>query len=497
MNMAAAEAIAQAVLYEGYVLYPYRASAIKNRQRWTFGGIFPRDFAAAAGSDPCAMQTQCLVCGNAPVVDIKVRFLHAIERELGELAQPACSLPVDGDPDFVSVPSIEIDGQRFVAWQEAVEREIPVAGFALDEWPSGGAQIPFAFPSMREVEPIRRADGMIAALVQRTASELGGELTLAAEPVATDAFRMTVRIENTSPCEPCEIADRRLAQRRAFASTHTILTVRNGAFVSLTDPPEPLKEAARGCDNQGTWPVLVGAPGQTDLVLSSPIILYDYPQIAPESPGDFFDGTEIDEMLTLRILTMTDDEKREMAATDPRARDLLARTEAMTPTDLARLHGALRNPHSADGSAIDGSGLANPAPNLILPRLPQSNPPPQAGEGMGGGFVGQSDTFRRETESKPRLASLQIGGTEVTIGDRVRLNPKRRADIMDLVLKDRVAVIEAIECDFEDRIHLAVTIADDPGRELGLAHMSGHRFFFSPDEVQPLPVDPCSAGSTP
>ena len=120
--------------------------------------------------------------------------------------------------------------------------------------------------------------------------------------------------------------------------------MRNGAFVSLTDPPEELKEAAAGCDNQGTWPVLVGEAGQTDLLLSSPIILYDYPQIAPESPGDFFDGTEIDEMLALRILTMTDEEKREMAATDPRTRELLERTEAMTPAELTRLHGALRSP---------------------------------------------------------------------------------------------------------------------------------------------------------
>ena len=84
---------------------------------------------------------------------------------------------------------------------------------------------------------------------------------------------------------------------------------------------------------------------------------------------------------------------------------------------------------------------------------------------------------------------MRVAGAELTIGDRVRLDPKGRADIMDLVLKDRVAVIEAIECDFEDRIHLAVTIADDPGRELGFGHMPGHRFFFGPDEVQPLPAE--------
>jgi hypothetical protein len=288
-------------------------------------------------------------------------------------------------------------------------------------------------------------------LLRRTALAVQGELTIAAEQVAGDAFRLTARIENVSSCEPCEIADRNQAQRRAFVATHTILGVRGGAFVSLMDPPEELREATSRSDNRGTWPVLIGEAGQTDMLLSSPIILYDYPQIAPESPGDFFDGTEIDEMLTLRILTMTDEEKREMAATDPRTRALLERTEAMTPAELARLHGTLRSPRQ-----------------------------------FGGVPEGEDNAPWAAVDNKPRLASLRIGGTELTIGDRVRLDPKGRADIMDLVLKDKVAVIEAIECDFEDRVHLAVTITDDPGRELGFGHMPGHRFFFGPDEVQLL-----------
>jgi hypothetical protein len=213
------------------------------------------------------------------------------------------------------------------------------------------------------------------------------------------------------------------------------------------EPPEDLRKAAASCDNQGTWPVLVGEAGSTDMLLSSPIILYDYPEIAPESPGDFFDGTEIDEMLTLRILTMTDEEKREMAATEPRARALLERTEAMTSTQIGRLHGALRSPRGLGANAWSG------------------------------------------IDDKPRLTSVRVAGADLMVGDRVRLNPKGRADIMDLVLKDRVAVIEAIECDFEDRIHVAVTIADDPGREMGFGHMPGHRFFFGRDEVEPLPVE--------
>jgi hypothetical protein len=447
VSQGTAEAITRAVLYEGYILYPYRPSSIKNQQRWTFGGIFPRDFADRAGSDPCTIQTQCLVRGRDPVVDIRVRFLHLVARQVGTLADPAPELVGDSDPAFTPVPSLDIDGTRFVTWEEAIEREVVAPALMLRALFECPAVIPFDLPAARQFEPLKRRDGQVAGVLLRTSLRLEGQLTIAAEPVEDELLRLTARIENTTTCEPCEIADRNRAQRRAFASTHTILAVHGGHWVSLMDPPEDLREAAASCDNQGTWPVLVGETGSTDTLLSSPIILYDYPQIAPESPGDFFDGTEIDEMLALRILTMTDEEKREMAATEPRARALLERTEAMTPMEIGRLHGALRNPRNLGDSAWAG------------------------------------------IDDRPRLASVRVAGAELSIGDRVRLNPKGRADIMDLVLKDRVAVIEAIECDFEDRIHLAVTIADDPARELGFGHMPGHRFFFGLDEVQPLPAE--------
>jgi hypothetical protein len=204
----------------------------------------------------------------------------------------------------------------------------------------------------------------------------------------------------------------------------------DGAFVSLMDPPAELRDPARACENIGTWPVLAGPETQRRMMLSSPIILYDYPRIAPESPGNLFDSTEIDEILSLRILTLTDEEKREMAGAGEQAQALLDRTESLTPADWGRLHGALRRPHQ------DPTGL------------------------------------------KP--------------GDRVRLRPRRRADIMDVVLKDKVAIIEAIEHDFEDRIHVAVTVLDDPGREFGLDRMPGHRFFFAQDEVELLPPETAS-----
>ena len=99
----------------------------------------------------------------------------------------------------------------------------------------------------------------------------------------------------------------------------------------------------------GTWPVLIGEEGQRDTVLSSPIILYDYPQIAPESPGDLFDGAEIDEILSLRIMTMTDEEKQEMRQSDARARKILERTEALPEEQFLKLHGALRRLRAGKG----------------------------------------------------------------------------------------------------------------------------------------------------
>src|SRR5262249_39051201 len=145
-----------------------------------------------------------------------------------------------------------------------------------------------------------------------------------------------------TPLEDAAQRSRDEAQLRALVSTHLVLGIRGGEFVSLLGPPEEWCKLAASCQNVGTWPVLVGEAGEKDTLLSSPIILYDYPQIAAESPGDLFDSTEIDEILTLRILTLTDEEKAAAAAVDSRARALLHRTEALTREQLLGLHGTIR-----------------------------------------------------------------------------------------------------------------------------------------------------------
>jgi hydrogenase maturation protease len=429
MTLDKVKKIAAAVLYEGYILYPYRASAIKNQQRWTFGGVFPKDYGAGDSGDPCAMQTECLLRGDhRSRIDVRIRFLHLLTRETIELHS-------DADPACADAASMEIGGARTAPWEEAAEREVVAPVVTIKELLAAPMRIEFAFPGQCEQKFFRQPEGGVAIQL-RTFRQIEGALEIGAEPVGADAFRLTVGIENLTKLEPAERERREKAQRRAFASTHMILQVRDGAFVSLMDPPEELCAAAAQCENRGTWPVLAGDEEARDTILSSPIILYDFPQIAEESPVDLFDGTEIDEILILRILAMTDAEKREMAATDERARALLERIEALGPDEFARLHGALR---------MAGSG----AP-----------------------------------EEKSASAALSSDGVWIGVGDQVRLRPKAGGDIMDLALANKLAVVEAIERDYEDRIHVAVTLLDDPGRDLGLDRFPGHRFFFSLDEIE-------------
>lgn len=454
MNLERVEAIVNAVLYEGYILYPYRASNVKNRQRWTFGGVFPGEFANGEDS-ASSMQTECLVRGQPEtVIEAQVRFLQLIRREIGSLPEPLTALSASSELVYSNVAALKIGDNTYHAWEEAAERDISMPVMTIADLTGGAVQIPFVFAGVRAQEPLRSEDGRVFGVLIRTSADIAGEVAMAAREVVAGVFRLTVRVENLTPMPPSGSGDRRAeAQMRAFASTHMILGVRDGAFISLMDPPDALKDAAAACKNNGTWPVLAGDEGAADTVLSSPIILYDHPQVAPESPGDLFDATEIDELLTLRILAMTDEEKREAAAIDERARRLLMRSEALTGADMGLLHGALREIRPGDGSDYPAGGS------------------------------------RPAAHSKPEIAYVHTAGKDMKVGDRVRLKPKGGADIMDFVLKDEVAVIEALERDFDGKVHVAVVIESDPGREFGLERMPGHRFFFSPDEIEPLGGD--------
>jgi len=345
MNLAAVEKIAKAVLYEGYMLYPYRPSSVKNQQRWNFGVLCPQSYSEAQqGSEAWTMQTECLVEGDAgTALEIRVRFLQLVARTVAELVTPVVELAAGQEPECRPVARLEVNGRVYQPWQEAIEREV-VLPFCNAQ-AMGYKLVPeaFRFPAEKQVEYLHNGDGKIVGAIERNRSSICGDIEATSEKVQDGVFKVKVLIRNTTPFVVSNDTNRDDALLRSLASTHTVLGVRDGSFVSLLAPPPRLAGIAADCKNAGTWPVLVGEEGQRDTVLSSPIILYDYPQIAPESAGDLFDGTEIDEILSLRIMTLTDDEKREMSQSDDRARQMLERTETMPVEQLMKMHGVLRS----------------------------------------------------------------------------------------------------------------------------------------------------------
>jgi len=441
--MNAVEKIAATVLYEGYLLWPYRHSAIKNQKRWTFGSVFPQEFSEKARSgDPWQMETQCLVHGEDPSVAVKVKFLQAVERKVGQWSS-------GGELEFVE--SIQIGAERYVAWDEAREREQPIEFQKLSDLMIPRS-IDVFIPAASEKEDLSSPACERIAALMRTWQSLDGQIEIGAEAVQENLFRLSVQIGNITPWTG---QDREAALKGSFLSTHTILQVDGGEFISLTDPPEMFAAAAKECQNLHTWPVLAGEAGDKRYLLSSPIILPDYPQIAPESPGDLFDNTEVDQLLFLNILALTDEEKEEIRATDPKARDILERSESLTMDDFMNMHGAIRDFRT-------------------LREGPDVNP-----------------YFERLETPAPE--SLFVDHVELRKGSRVLLEPRPGGDIWDIALAGKIAFVEKIEQDYDGRLHLVVTLEEDPGRELDEMPLIGHRFFYSPEEVRPLTTDETSA----
>ncbi|MFZ0275634.1 MAG: hypothetical protein WA254_13225 [Candidatus Sulfotelmatobacter sp.] len=344
MNLTAVDKIAKAVLYEGYMLYPYRPSSVKNQQRWNFGVLCPRSYSEEQkGSEACTMLTECLVEGASRTgLEVRVRFLQVVARSVGELATPLRELLPGQTPDFRFVERLAVNGRVYQPWQEAIERELCLPVYNLEALCRRPVQDIFSFSAERKFEFLSDDRGWIAGVIVRERKAICGSIEVASERGEDGIFKISVLIRNTTPFAVTPNCTRDEALLSSMASAHTVLGVQDGRFVSMTAPQDRLCEQAASCKNVGTWPVLVGEEGQCDTMLSSPIILYDYPQIAPESAGDLFDGTEIDEILSLRIMTLTDDEKREMSQSDERARQMLERTETMPVEQLMKLHGVLR-----------------------------------------------------------------------------------------------------------------------------------------------------------
>ncbi len=344
MSQSTLDRLVAATLYEGYILYPYRPSSVKNQVRWTFGGVHPRAWSeASSGTDPWTTQTECLLrVTDATSVSVRVRFLQLVSRTIGRLDPPSTTLDADAIGRLEDVEELRVGGINHRGWEEATEMAIECGTHTVASLLQHELVVEQTSAAHEDVEPLVDEQAQIVGVLQRERQPLSAEVSVRAEPAAQDLVRVRVIVRNASGFRVDGDHDRERALRSSLVSTHAILVAENGEWLSLADPPSGAADAAAVCRNVGLWPVLVGEPGSADTMLASPIILEDHPQIAPESSGDLFDATEIDEILSLRILALTDDEKAEMRAADARARALLDRTEALTGDDMMRLHGTIR-----------------------------------------------------------------------------------------------------------------------------------------------------------
>jgi hypothetical protein len=457
MTVDQARLVADAVLYEGYLLYPYRRSSAKNRVRWQFGVLTPRAWVEArspvketvAGSaDAWRQRTECLLeMKPGARLLVRLRFLQPQRRSVQRRGT---------DGEFVEVDELEVGGERHLTFDEAVPREFDVA-VAPAELGEREHVEPITLAGGEEIEPLgAAADG---ARVVRMRWPLSARLLLAVEAAAAPfpLRRLRVVVENTVTDEPVD-APRAEVLRRSLVATHCLLAVQDGRFLSLLEPPNWAAAAAKECRNLHTFPVLAGAEGKRDVVLSSPIIMYDHAGVAPESPGDLFDAGEIDEILSLRTLTLTEEEKREARATDPRAKAIVDRVDALPQEVFARLHGAVRSLRPAEP-------------------LPWWDP-------------------AADRSVSPDDDVVLVGGVPVTRGSRVRLAPRRSGtDAHDVFLRDRAARVQAVLLDVDDDRHVAVVLDDDPGADLH--EWYGRYYYFAPAELVPIESEPNEDGVRP
>ncbi|OBH47855.1 hypothetical protein A5682_11435 [Mycobacterium mantenii] len=428
-----ARAVADAVLYEGYLLYPYRGTSSKNQSRWQFGVLGPPGAAEAGLGEDDTLSADFVVDG-AQAVTLVVRFLQLQHRR----AERAT-----GDGDFEPVDELRTPAGSWLTWDEAVECERSFGPIALD-----GRQrtLSVAADASSDVEYL---DG---GRLVRQRQEVRGAMTVASEPDG-DLQRVSVRISNAG----APARDKEDAIARSMIGTHILAEVVGGRFISLLEPPQAATEAVSKCRQQRCFPVLAGPPGADDMLLISPIILYDHPEVAEQSDTALYDCTEIDEILTLRVMTMTDEEKAQARATDPRAARIIDECDAMSPEAMARLHGVLRDPHSLGTAA----GL--------VPEIPAG--------------VDWWDPLA-DNAVRPEIDAVLVNGVRIARGSKVRLRPLRNADAQDIFVAGKTARVTSVHEDVEGNKHVGVVVDEDPAADLH--DWYGRYLYFSPDEVEPL-----------
>jgi hypothetical protein len=377
------DALAQLVdslLWEGYALYPYTPTATKNATPTPFGIVYPPVYAAALPSTYDHLELRCVL--EAPpdaVLTAELRFLAP-------------------------------GGER----HRAMERRIELPGAMVG-----------ALAATAAVKRVSVADG-------DDAPPLAVQLTLSARQLdARSEYEVILRVANDTLVSSG--LDRAGALARSLLSTHPIVRVTGGRFVSPLERP---------CQSVNTFPIL--ATPADDVVLGAAIVLPDHPEVAPESRGGLFDSTEIEEALLLHVQALSDAERREIETQDPAVREMIARAAAATPEEIIALHGrvTVRDPHTTE-PPVEPPGLVDP----------------RAGE-----------------------EAAEIDGVTFRRGCRVIIRPRPDADLHARMLDGRTATIERIFTDYDGRTHLGVTIDDDPGQEL--MRETGRYLFFFAREVE-------------
>jgi hypothetical protein len=452
-----ARAIADAVLYEGYLLYPYRATSSKNQSRWQFGVVGPPGASEAGVGEDDTLSADLLIDGDAELT-LVVRFL--------QLQHRGAERDVGGGR-YEPVDELTSGAQSWVTWDEAVERELSFGPFAL-------ADLVRPRTETVAVGAAREAESVPGGRLIRTRAEIRAELRIAVEPdEGLSRVGVSVRNVGTAIADE-EIASKDTAIATSLIGTHVIGEVTGGEFISLLEPPDSATGPVSRCMQYRCFPVLAGRPGERDLVLISPIILYDHPEIAEQSEGALYDSCEIDEILTLRVMTMTDEEKAQARATDPLAAALIDRCDSMSPEAMQQLHGILRNPHAAGSSWREaGGGFGDLDEEMrsagLIPEIPEG--------------VDWWDPVA-DGAVRPELDAVLVNGVRIAAGSRVRLRPSRRADAQDIFFAGRTARVISVHEDVDGQQYVGVIVEDDPDVEMPDSY--GRYLYFAPDEVEPL-----------
>jgi hypothetical protein len=303
-----------------------------------FGAVYPQAWQQHHPDVHAATQTQCIIQGTDDAeVEITVRFLHLRGKRLVKINPEKF-----GRDQFQPTDTIKAGDKTYYSGWEAEERKINVGRHKIKDLIDGSIENSIHFEEEQMSDILFKNEKVAGNMIIRQ-SAINGNVRVSAKPVGIheEGYQITIKIANTTPVDNPKQCSRDEIYFRSFLSANTILQAEKGKFISKTDPPQAWQEVNEACKNVNTWPVLIDKDDKT--MLSSPIVLYDYPEIAPESRGDMFDSTEIEEMLMLQVAALTDEEKKEVEQTDGKMKAMLERVRNTTPEELLKLHGGFKD----------------------------------------------------------------------------------------------------------------------------------------------------------